>query len=253
MNFAILGVRSRQPRVASSPGVGTTRATYPAHSDRSARCLAPDNWTHPDPGGLEQFRLRVGREATVTRTANGDDDAQDSGAVVDIWVERLAYERYQPCRQGTQAEREQCEQDCEDDRDGSPFLKLTGPSVAVTIGDNDQRLRRSRFGHGAKWPLGGGSRCCAASGHVSDSPSDRSGRLLQSTVAVIVTGIGGVDNLGRSNEHSRSPGTATQPMLLFRMRGLEAPAGSLGERGALRALASARWVPLSIVGGRCYH
>ena len=47
--------------------------------------------------------------ATVTRTAQGDDDANDGATAIDIWVERLEYGSYTPC-ECVWSDKPQCEQ-----------------------------------------------------------------------------------------------------------------------------------------------
>ena len=114
-----------------------TRSRNPDISgDHLTRYLVPDNWNHPDPNrdwNVPTFEWDEG--VTVTRTANEDGDTMDGSAVVDIWVEQPDYDTYKPCE--GHADEMQCKQDWEDDWAGSPYRKLSGPSVAVTITDND--------------------------------------------------------------------------------------------------------------------
>ena len=73
----------------------------------------------------------------VTFTAPEDSDAEDDIVVVDHSVFATPYNHYRPCSEGTQAERDQCEQDWEDDWAQSPYRQLTGASVKITVRDND--------------------------------------------------------------------------------------------------------------------
>ena len=52
--------------------------------------------------------------------------------MLDHFVIPLPYDHYKPCRQETQAERDQCKQDWEDDWEDSPYRQLSGPSVKIT-------------------------------------------------------------------------------------------------------------------------
>ena len=73
----------------------------------------------------------------MTFTAPEDADSDDELAVMDHFVTPLPYDYYRPCRQETQAEREQCKQDWEVAWQNSPYQLLTGASVIVRISDND--------------------------------------------------------------------------------------------------------------------
>ena len=108
------------------------------NADHSGRLLAPDGWTHPDPNtDWSNYTFEWDQGATVTRTANEDADTEDGSAVVNVWVERLPYDRYKPCDFVPEADKDQCRQDWNNDWADSPYVRLTGPSVAVTIRDDD--------------------------------------------------------------------------------------------------------------------
>ncbi len=55
---------------------------------------------------------------------------------MDRFVIPLPYDHYRPCRQETQAERDQCKQDWEDAWADSPYRHLTGASVKIIVLDN---------------------------------------------------------------------------------------------------------------------
>ena len=107
-------------------------------ADHSARLLVPDGWTHPDPDtDWSNFAYEWDQGATVTRTANEDADPDDDTAMVEIWVQQLPYDRYKPCDFVPASDKAQCRQDWDNDWADSPYVRLTGPSVAVTIRDDD--------------------------------------------------------------------------------------------------------------------
>ena len=104
------------------------------------RLLVPTGWTHPDPDEADswkEFSYNWNQGVRVTFTAPEDSDTDDEISVMDHFVIPLPYDHYRPCRQDTQAERDQCEQDWEDDWEDSPYRQLTGASVKVTVRDND--------------------------------------------------------------------------------------------------------------------
>ena len=108
------------------------------NADHSGRLLAPDGWTHPDPDtDWSNYTFEWDQGATVTRTANEDADNEDGSELIDIWVERLPYDIYKPCDFVPATDKAQCRQDWDNDWANSPYLRLTGPSVAVTIRDDD--------------------------------------------------------------------------------------------------------------------
>ena len=102
--------------------------------------LVPTGWTHPDPEEAPYWTDNTNnwnQGVRVTFTASEDGDALDDVAVMDHFVTPLPYEHYRPCTQESQAERDQCRQDWEDDWVQSPYRQLTGASVIVTVRDND--------------------------------------------------------------------------------------------------------------------
>ena len=79
------------------------------------------------------MRLSSSGRGTVSLSAITVDEV----AVMSHFVTPLPYDHYRPCRQETQAERDQCEQDWEDAWENSPYRQLTGASVKVIVRDND--------------------------------------------------------------------------------------------------------------------
>ena len=102
--------------------------------------LTPSGWTHPDPDEVDywkEFSYNWNQGVRVTFTAPEDGDTDDEVALMHHFVTPLPYDHYRPCRQETQAERDQCKQDWEDDWENSPYRQLTGASVKVMVRDND--------------------------------------------------------------------------------------------------------------------
>ena len=100
----------------------------------------PTNWTHPDPDEApywQDLTYNWNSGVRVTFTAPEDSDTDDEISVLDHFVIPLPYDHYKPCRQETQAERDQCEQDWEDAWENSPYRQLTGASVKIIVRDND--------------------------------------------------------------------------------------------------------------------
>ncbi len=117
-------------------------------ASQGARFLVPDNWTHPDPQrDWSNTAFEWDQGATFSYSAQEDADAEDGAALIDIWVERLDYDLYKPCDYAdltkyegntTDEQKAQCRQDWNDAWEMSPsYLDLTGPSVAVTVRDDD--------------------------------------------------------------------------------------------------------------------
>ena len=104
------------------------------------RLLVPTGWTHPDPDEADswrEFTSNWNQGIRVTFTAPEDSDTDDEISVLDHFVIPLPYDHYRPCRQETQAERDQCKQDWEDAWADSPYRQLTGASVKIIVRDND--------------------------------------------------------------------------------------------------------------------
>ena len=102
--------------------------------------LAPAGWTHPDPDEAPywtDFTYNWNQGIRVTFTAPEDGDTDDEVSVIDHIVIPLPYDYYRPCRQDTQAERDQCEQDWDDAWASSPYRYLTGANVKIIVRDND--------------------------------------------------------------------------------------------------------------------
>ena len=102
--------------------------------------LVPNGWTHPDPDEAPywtEFSYNWSQGVRVTFTAPEDADTEDEVAVMYHFVSPLPYDHYRPCRQDDQAERDQCKQDWDDAWANSPYRKLSGADVKVTVRDND--------------------------------------------------------------------------------------------------------------------
>ena len=106
----------------------------------SQSLLVPSGWTHPDPDEAPyrtESSYNWSQGIRVTFTAPEDSDTEDEVAVISHFVSPLPYAHYRPCRQETQADREQCKQDWEDAWENSPYQFLTGAGVIVRVRDND--------------------------------------------------------------------------------------------------------------------
>ncbi len=106
----------------------------------TGKLLVPTGWTHPDPDEAstwQDFTYNWNSGVRVTFTAPEDSDTDDEVSVLDHFVIPLPYDHYRPCRQETQAERDQCKQEWEDAWAASPYRQLTGASVKIIVRDND--------------------------------------------------------------------------------------------------------------------
>ena len=122
--------------VLALPERGRSNSDLKADGDFSL--LVPDNWTHPDPDrDWSNVIAEWDQGVTVTFTAPEDSDSDDGVAVITNWVQRLEYDTYKPCDHKPEAEQAQCKQDWEKAWNTSPYLRLSGASVLVTIRDND--------------------------------------------------------------------------------------------------------------------
>ncbi len=102
--------------------------------------LVPRGWTHPDPDEAPywtELSNDWNQGVSITFTAPEVADTEDEVAVMSHFVTPLPYDDYRPCRQETQAERDQCRQNWEAEWADSPYRILTGASVKVTVRDND--------------------------------------------------------------------------------------------------------------------
>ncbi len=126
---ATLNVRARGP--AGSADLRSEVAQY------QGKILIPNGWTHPHGADWSGLTYNWSQGVRVTFTAPEDSDSEDDVMVVDHSVFATPYNHYRPCSEGTQAERDQCRQDWDDAWASSPYRHLTGPSVIVTVRDND--------------------------------------------------------------------------------------------------------------------
>ena len=111
-----------------------------AAHEYTGKLLVPSGWAHPDPDeadSWQDFTYNWNSGVRVTFTAPEDADTDDEVSVLDHFVIPLPYDHYRPCRQETQAERDQCKQDWEDAWANSPYRQLTGASVKIIVRDND--------------------------------------------------------------------------------------------------------------------
>ena len=107
----------------------------------TSHLLVPNGWTHPDPDEAPYWADVIhnwSQGVRVTFTIPEDADTDDEIALMDHFVRQLPYEHYRPCRQETQAERDQCRQDWDNDWANAPYREfLTGASVIIRVRDND--------------------------------------------------------------------------------------------------------------------